>query len=302
MSDRPTTYNGAKLFEPLSGDSAFFVWKTKDGRQFCDKADCKHGACKPLQDKYFGHRPWPWEADGELNIISQQNCWDVLNQVAGLGQNMLFYGPPSTGKTYAALFAGLAREQATFAITMTEETPAAEIRGVFSPHPDGLQFLYGPGTRAMQTGGRLVVNELDRASNDALTFMYLLAESAETAIINLPNNEVIRPAPGYHVVATMNGDPYHDLPEALHTRFGVKIFVDMINPVALEPFPKSWRPIISRMCLVRESERRTYLREWYAYWAIRPAVNEQVAARAVFGPRAVDVLAALKVALAKENK
>ena len=61
------------------------------------------------------------------NVVT---CWDVVSAVLSSTNRALLHGPPGTGKTYAACRLGLnGDQQKVFSITLTEETPAAELRG-----------------------------------------------------------------------------------------------------------------------------------------------------------------------------
>ena len=127
------------------------------------------------------------------------------------------WGPPGTGKTFAACHADRGGRE-LFNVTLTPETPAAELRGFFVPR--GVEFVWQDGVfvEAMRKGARLVINEVAHASADVLAILHPLLESRETARLTLPNLETVVPAPGFQVVCTDNLPPDH-LPPALRDRF-----------------------------------------------------------------------------------
>ena len=60
-------------------------------------------------------------------------CWDVVSAVLSSTNRVLLHGPSGTGKTFAACRLGLTGDQQkVFSITLTEETPAAELRGHYT--------------------------------------------------------------------------------------------------------------------------------------------------------------------------
>ena len=91
--------------------------------------------------------------------------WVIIDAVIATSKRVLLHGLPGTGKTYAAARQNLGDDnQKVYQITMTEETPAAEIRGHFLPKGDEMVWMDGPAVLAWKEGARLVINEIDRAS------------------------------------------------------------------------------------------------------------------------------------------
>jgi MoxR-like ATPase len=182
-----------------------------------------------------------------------------------------------------------------YAITCTEEMAAAELRGHYVPNGDKFVWQDGPALSAWRSGGRLVLNEVDKASADALTFLYAVLDDRDSAHLTLPTGEDVAPAAGFSVVATMNGDPAVDLPPALRDRFPVCIEVAAVHPDALRQLPDDLRAAAERSVLATEPERRTSIRVWLEFARLRLAVGPEVAAVACFGARAQDVLNGLKI-------
>ena len=225
--------------------------------------------------------------------------WELINVVLPASRLTLLYGPPGTGKTTAGNFLGVKEGMEVYNLTLTEETPAAELRGHFVPKGQEFVWMDGPALTAFKTGARLVLNEIDKASGDALTFCHALLDDPGMARITLPYKDeygkpvTVTPGEGFNVIATMNGDP-DDLPEALRDRFAVRIHVDKVNPNAIKSLPEDLRKIASKG-ISSEGERSVSIRGWNAFVQLREIVGEENAARAVFGPRAKTILNTIKI-------
>lgn len=217
--------------------------------------------------------------------------WTVAETVVAASTgNTLLYGPPGTGKSYAAQ-AGCSD---VFNLTLTPETPAAELRGHY--HPRGGEFVWqdGPLTAAMRRGTRVVLNEVDHAGGDVLSFLLAALDNKESCRVTLPSGETLRPADGFHAVGTMNGKP-EDLLPALRDRFAQHIEIPECNPKAIEALPEDLRNAARGTVGNSDGERNT-LRSWLAYANLRSKVGEEIAAQAVFGTDWKAVLDSLRVA------
>ena len=214
----------------------------------------------------------------------------------GVSRRVLMHGKPGTGKTYHAVNAGIKDDQKVYQITMTDETPAAELRGHYIARGSEWVWTDGPAVRAWKEGARLVVNEIDRASEDALSFLYVIMDDPEFAETTLPTGEVIKPKGGFQVVATMNGVP-EDLPEALQDRFPVDIEITDVHPKAIEALPPDLQEPAKNTTIARNGGRRLSIRSWMEFAKLRAVFDDDLlAAQAIFGNNAEDALMALKVA------
>jgi len=234
--------------------------------------------------------------------VETHENWGIIDAVIAVSRRVLLHGLPGTGKTYAAARRNVPEDTTVYQITMTEETPAAEIRGHFLPKGSEMIWMDGPGIRAWREGARLVINEIDLASADALSLMYALLDDPEFAEFTLPTGETVRPKEGFHVVATMNGHPY-DLPLALQDRFPVTIEVLDVNPEAIEALPEDLRIPAREGALVENVDRRLSVRMWTEFASLRLKLAAQqgdetegvvLAAKAVFGQRWSEALRAIK--------
>ncbi|MFT7540735.1 MAG: MoxR-like ATPase [Gammaproteobacteria bacterium] len=208
--------------------------------------------------------------------------WQLLDSVLAIDsvRTLYVHGPPGVGKTYAAYHHGRT-EAGVFAITLTEDTAAAELRGHYVP--DGSKYVWhdGPFTSAMRAGARLVINEVTHGAEEALSLLYPVLESIETARLTLPNNETVRPAPGFHVVCTDNAAP-EELPAALQDRFQCTFEIKEPHPEALAALREPFRTA-ARRSLSLESERRIGLRGWLSLQGLSATLGLEQACRCVFG-------------------
>lgn len=222
------------------------------------------------------------------------DTWKVAEAVIGVSQRVLLRGKPGTGKTYAATHLALREDQQVFSVTMTEETPMAEFRGHFIQQGGDFIWHDGPGVEAWLGGHRLVINEIDRASDDILSFMYAIMDDPDFAQLTLPDGRTIRPAEGFQLVATMNGVP-EDLPEALQDRLPVSIEITDVNPAALERLPEDLRGPAENTSLVDNGARGISIRAWLEFAHLRTKLGDDIAAQAVFADKAKDALLAINV-------
>lgn len=211
-------------------------------------------------------------------------------------QNTLLYGPPGTGKSR---FAKRHETTSFYAVHCHDEMSEADILGgpaLFAENGGTRSdWCDGSGLRAWREGKRLVIDEIDKSSGPALTALLCLLDDADVAAYTVPTTgEHVIPKKGFHVVATMNGDP-DDLPDALKDRFTVRIEIDRPHPEAIKALPKDLQ------CAAHESarldgDRRVSIRGWRAFATLRDAVSHEIAAKAVFGPRAGEILDSFAVA------
>ncbi|MAG34495.1 MAG: hypothetical protein CL908_26790 [Deltaproteobacteria bacterium] len=193
---------------------------------------------------------------------------------------IFLWGPPGTGKTFVSCRSG-ADEREVFVITLTPETPAAELRGFWMPKGDQFVWQDGVFVAAMRKGARVVINEISHASADVLAILHPVLESRETARLTLPNLETVVPAPGFQVVCTDNL-PLDQLPEALRDRFKSVMHIDRPHPDALCRLRPDLRAAALRTFDL-ESDRAVSIRGWLAVQEFEEEFGAEGAFRAVFG-------------------
>lgn len=220
--------------------------------------------------------------------------WDVIEAIERGAYRVLLYGPPGTGKTTSAYNAAKALGKSVYNITLSDETPAAELRGHFVPIGTEWKWMHGPAVRAYLEGAVLILDEIDKASQDALDFLHGLLNDPDVARLTLPNGETITPQPGFQVIATMNGE-LEDLQPALQDRFAISIEVRDPHPDAIKALPSDLQNAAKKVEDYENAERPATLRRWAAFALLREleGVGAEEAAKAVFAHRAGELLDAI---------
>lgn len=228
--------------------------------------------------------------------------WDLVRRVlaAECVRHVYLYGPPGIGKTHCAIHDGR-RGGPFYAITLTEEMPASELRGHWTPRGSEFVWMDGPVVRAMREGALVVLNELLHASEDALSFLYPVLEHESTARITLPTSETVVPAPGFRVIVTENRPPT-DLSPALRDRFDAVLEIGEPHPQALASLSPELQEA-ARRAVALDEERRLSVRPFLVLDLLRHVLGLEDACTAVFGPqRGSQIYDALVLATANERQ
>jgi MoxR-like ATPase len=226
-------------------------------------------------------------------------CWqdvqDCLN--AGVDRIVLF-GPAGTGKTYAGLNFGYT-ENGAHRLVCTEDMTSMDVTGAFMPDGNGkFSWVDGSALKAWDgngiTGGRLIVDEIDKASGDVFALLLAMLDSPESASWAHPETgRIHRPREGFSAVMTTNVEDMNELPTALSDRFPVKIRINAPHPTALEKLSYDLRDYAVRMA--DAGKRRISLRTFYAFDNLRKTLGDERSAKIIFNDRAESVLDAIAV-------
>ncbi|MEE8472553.1 MAG: AAA family ATPase [Dehalococcoidia bacterium] len=220
--------------------------------------------------------------------------FDLLEAVLPRTQRSLLYGPPATGKTHIAIQIAKQLGIELSVICMTDQMPAAELRGHFVPKGAEWIFMYGNALRPFKYGGLLLVDELDEAGADALAFLTAILNDPSVAKLTLPTGETVSVHPNFRVIGCMNGHP-SDLHPRLQSRFPVQVYVDRPNPKAILALPQDLQAAASKLTIEQDERTRVDIRQWLEFAKLREQLgHEQLAAKALFGARSGDILAAIK--------
>lgn len=221
--------------------------------------------------------------------------WNIIEAIERGAYRVLLYGPPGTGKTTSAYNAAKALGKSVYNITLSDETPAAELRGHWVPMGTEWKWMHGPAVRAYIEGAVLILDEIDKASQDALDFLHGLLNDPDIARLTLPNGETVTPAPGFQAIATMNGE-LEDLQPALQDRFAIAIEVRNPHPDAVAALPKDLQSVAKTVEDYENAQRPATLRRWAAFAMLREieGVGAENAAKAVFAHRAGELVDAIR--------
>ena len=143
-------------------------------------------------------------------------------------------------------------------------------------------------------GGRLVVDEIDKAGADVFATLLAFTDSPESAKWESPdNNRTITPKDGFSVVMTTNIENMRELPTALTDRFPVRIRIDEPHPDAIARLSADLRGVAVRMA--DAGKERISLRAFYAFDQLRSSLSVEESAEIVFGDRAGAIMDAMRV-------
>lgn len=141
----------------------------------------------------------------------------------------LCHGRPGTGKTTWALSLSPESER----ITLTQGMFPDALLGKFLLRDGSTYWADGPATRAARKGVPLVLDEINKAGSELDSTLQAILDDLSVCRLNLDNGETIEPAPGFRVIATMNGSP-DQLAEAVLDRFDVVLKCNTPHPGLLK--------------------------------------------------------------------
>lgn len=223
-------------------------------------------------------------------------CWDTFTNVLNAGvDRVILYGPPGTGKTYSALNEVLPGQR-SFRLTCTDDMTNADVTGAFMPSADGgFQFIEGAAVKAWRAGGRLVIDEIDKAGGDVFATLLNMTDSSGSSVWEHPvTGERLSPANGFTVVMTTNVETIGELPEALIDRFPMRLRINQPHPGGLATLPYHWRGYAARMADAAPGQRMS-LRAFQSLSKLAQTMGEEAAAELILGNRAAAFLEAIRI-------
>ena len=227
-------------------------------------------------------------------------CWQDVNDILASGINkLILFGPPGTGKTFAGLNMGNVLAGA-HRLICNEDMTSADVTGHFKPSGDGTwKWQDGTVIKAWQgdgiNGGRVVADEIDRASGDVMSQLLAMFDSEESASWEHPETgRILKPKKGFSVFMTTNIEDMRELPQALKDRFPVAVRINTPHPDALTMLSPDLRGAAAASADA-DRDRRFSVRAFMAFDTLRKTVSVEKAARLTFGKHYQSVLDAILV-------
>jgi MoxR-like ATPase len=213
----------------------------------------------------------------------EPQCWKDFDAVINGGvDRLILFGPPGTGKTLAGLKYGNV-DAGAFRLECTENMTEFDIVGGFMPSGEH-EWKYKEGSMVKGwvgdglNGGRVVVDEIDKASGDILALLLAMTDSKESAVWEHPaTGRKIRPNDGFSVVMTTNLLDMAHLDRALKDRFPVAIHIDQPHPDAVARLPRKFQNLA--VSTIDDYSLRT----WFEVAKLEKAVGLDEALRLVIG-------------------
>ena len=147
--------------------------------------------------------------DDEVYIpekVAEYIKWGEFNTIKKVVESKMFYpiyisGPSGNGKTMMVeqVCANAKREYVRAQIS--PETDEDDLIGGFRLINGETVFQKGPVIKAMEKGAILLIDEIDRATNKIMCLQGVLEGNP---VLLKKTGEVIKPAPGFNVIATAN--------------------------------------------------------------------------------------------------
>lgn len=192
--------------------------------------------------------------------------------------HVLLYGPPGTGKSTIPMLNALAN-QPTEAVQCSDKRSGQSLLEMVWIDQGSMHVKLGPASRAWQSGGVLILEEIDRMSADMADVLHSVLVRGHGARVSLLDGTLIQPHDRFRAFATMNGSP-DDLPEAIQSRF-IAYKVDCPSTPMLKALPKDLRRVCARVYAAVKDSRVPLLysyREFMHYGQLRGLIGDEMAA------------------------
>ena len=151
-----------------------------------------------------------------VKVLSSKKCYPVFET-----------GESGTGKTYMTEQACAKLKREFIRVNVTIETDEDDLLGHYALIDGNTVWQDGPVVIAMERGAVLLLDEIDLASNKVMCLQPILEGKG---VYLKKVNRMVRPAPGFTVVATANT-------KGKGSEDGRFVFTNILNEAFLERFP-----------------------------------------------------------------
>lgn len=156
----------------------------------------------------------------------------AYNDISNIIESRIFYpifitGLSGNGKTQMVEQCCSALKRELFRVNITIETDEDDLLGGFRLVQDTTKWFDGPVIRAMKSGGVLLLDEVDLASNKIMCLQPVLEGKG---VFLKKINQFVRPAAGFNVIATANT-------KGQGNESGKFVGTNFLNEAFLERFP-----------------------------------------------------------------
>ena len=132
---------------------------------------------------------------------------------------MLIVGETGVGKTSALRYIAWKTNTPYIRINLSGGTTCDELLGKFLINESGTYYVEGDMIRGMKGGYIVVLDETNMAHPDVLASLHSLLDDDKFIVLSQKDGEVVRPATGFRVFATMNPSDTYAGTKALNKAF-----------------------------------------------------------------------------------
>ena len=162
----------------------------------------------------------------EASYLDWNGSLGVMERAFGAGLFTLIIGPKGTGKTSLVRDFAASRSLALRSINFSLRTRESQLVGTKTLSDGNVGFDEGILIRSMREGSLLYLDELNAAEADVLLRLDEALDDRRQIALKESTGDVVRAAPGWFVVATINPLTHvgtKELPPQLLSRFPVRI-------------------------------------------------------------------------------
>jgi MoxR-like ATPase len=208
----------------------------------------------------------------------------IINALPNPPRRQLYFGKPGSGKTTYACSLVAQYER----VTLNEAQFADALLGKFLLKDGSTEWVNAFASRAALRGCPLILDEIHKAGTELDSTLNSILDDESVCALNLDNGQTITPAPGYRVIATMNGSP-DQLSEPLLDRFDVVLRCDTPHEGILHRLsPESSAYLLNKMAnepaTAEEWVPKQSTRNFISFENLRKeGLSDELAAEIVFG-------------------